>query len=68
MQSINEMQSIINRLPEVIKCIIYDYVSKELNYLVELQSDKFIGNPIDLYKHYTTKNTIFYHINKLTDV
>ncbi len=43
-----QTQSIINKLPEVIKCIIFDYVSKKLNYEIELQSDKFIGNPIDL--------------------
>ncbi len=58
------MQSIINKLPEVIKCIIYDHVSFTLNYKIELCSDKFIGNPIDLYNIYPINN--FYHINKLT--
>ncbi len=60
------MQSIINKLPEVIKCIIYDYVSHILNYRIELWSDKFIGNPIDLYNMYPINN--YYHINKLTRV
>ncbi len=59
-------QSIINKLPEVIKCIIYDHVSHYLNYSIELCSDKFIGNPIDLYNMYPINN--YYHINKLTRV
>ncbi len=62
-------QSIINKLPEVIKCIIFDHVSYKLNYLVEYISDKFIGNPIDLYnKHINTQNVDFYHTNKLTKI
>ncbi len=64
------MQSniIINKLPEVIKCIIYDYVDAMLNYLVELQSDKFIGNPIDLFNSivFDIQDINFYHINKLS--
>ncbi len=58
-----QTQQLINRLPEVIKCIIFDHVSYDLNYLVELQSDKFIGNPIILYYKIIIE---FYHINKLT--
>ncbi len=61
------MQYIINKLPEVIKCIIFDYVSYTLNYYVELSSDKFIGNPIDLFKK-NIYNIEFYHVNKLTDI
>ncbi len=60
-----QTQSIINKLPEVIKCIIFDYVSNKLNHEIELCSDKFIGNPIDMYNsHLLVKK--FYHINKLT--
>ncbi len=58
---------IINKLPEVIKCIIYDYVSNKLNYLIEIFSDKFIGNPIDLFKSNVYKANLC-HINKLTKV
>ncbi len=58
------MQSIINKLPEVIKCIIYDYSNNILNYLIELQSDKFIGNPIDLFDKCGPVN-YYYHLNKL---
>ncbi len=58
---------IINKLPEVIKCIIFDHVSGTLNYEVELLSDKFIGNPIDLYNIYPINN-YYYHINKLTRI
>ncbi len=64
-----KMQSIINKLPEVIKCIIFDYVNNKLNYHIELYSDKFIGNPIELYHNYIIKNLEnFYHINKLTKI
>ncbi len=72
-----EKQSIINKLPEVIKCIIYDHVSYTLNYLVELNSNKFIGNPINLLHNeknnyfnfnHQDSNKYFYHINKLTKV
>ncbi len=62
-----QTQSIINKLPEVIKCIIYDHVNVSLNYWVESCSDKFIGNPIDLFKNNFLKND-FYHVNKLTKV
>ncbi len=57
---------IINKLPEVIKCIIYDYVSYKLNYLIESYSDKFIGNPVCLSKIYDLLDFELYHINKLT--
>ncbi len=67
------METIINKLPEVIKCIIFDYVSYYLNYEIELISDKFIGNPIDLFDDdiydttgYGTIN--FYHVNKLSKI
>ncbi len=59
-------QSIINKLPEVIKCIIYDHVSTVLNYKIELCSDKFIGNPITSEEYDVITN--FYHINKLTKI
>ncbi len=66
-----QLQSIINKLPEVIKCIIFDYVNNILNYQIEIISDKFIGNPIDMYKsryfyHIVIYDHILYHINKLT--
>ncbi len=60
----NKMQ-VINKLPEIIKCIIYDHVSYDLNYQIEHSSDKFIGNPIDLIKCFY-KCVTNYHINKLT--
>ncbi len=61
-----KIEIIINKLPEVIKCIIYDHVNVMLNYLIELYSDKFIGNPIDLFDNDII--TIHYHTNKLTRV
>ncbi len=57
----------INKLPEIIKCIIFDHVSNTLNYDIEICSDKFIGNPIDLYKIFL-REAKFYHINKLTKI
>ncbi len=61
-------QSIINKLPEVIKCMIYDYVSNVLNYQTEISSDKFIGNPIDLFNSNIDSCINFYHTNKLTNI
>ncbi len=70
-----QIQSTINKLPEVIKCIIFDYVNSMLNYNIEKSSDKFIGNPIDLFKcriisdsSYYHTNSSYYHTNKLTKV
>ncbi len=62
------MDIIINKLPEVIKCIIYDYVGSTLNYWIELQSDKFIGNPINFFKSFGVYTAGFYHTNKLTNI
>ncbi len=70
------LKNAINKLPEVIKCIIFDYVSIRLNYEIELCSDKFIGNPIDTYPKIVyipepdeqLNVSIFYHTNKLTGI
>ncbi len=59
---------IINKLPEVIKCIIYNYASRDLNYKIELNSDKFIGNPIDTSNKILVAYECYYHINKLTKI
>ncbi len=60
----------INKLPEVIKCIIFDYVGNTLNYQIELHSDKFIGNPIDVYRVDVCIFRIkkYYHLNNLTKI
>ncbi len=65
---INNQQIIINKLPEIIKCIIYDHVSRDLNYLVELQSDKFIGNPVNYLRSNYNEYIDLYHVNKLTGI
>ncbi len=63
----NAIINLINELPEVIKCIIFDYVRNTLNYKIECISDKFIGNPIYAY-NICNHIDYFYHINKLTSV